>query len=246
MSTNKEYNPFRTIRRRKYSESKSALEKIDEILRALPDYDGANGRNIALIGQGLDLVPRNPITNRYNQDQMVEDFERRNGRTSHDDENLYIAFSDIDDFKVFNDQYGHAVGDRVLAFTCSIAERSFREYDATSYHFHGEEKGFLIRARNDEDAVMVMERYRNNILLESDNFGYQVTESIGLTKVEKGEDLETALNRADRITKRFAKEQGKNCVVFMTRNNYNEFSEEFDDITEDTLLIKHDGPEETS
>ena len=87
--------------------------------------------------------------------------------------------------------------------------------------------------------------YRNNILLESDDLGYRVTESVGLTRVEEGEDLETALNRADRITKRFAKErEGKNCVVFMSKGQYDELSEDFDDITEDTLLIRHDGPEE--
>ena len=38
MSTNKEYNPFRTIRRRKYSESKSALEKMPREINHLIKY----------------------------------------------------------------------------------------------------------------------------------------------------------------------------------------------------------------
>ncbi|MBU1233689.1 MAG: response regulator [Proteobacteria bacterium] len=44
-------------------------------------------------------------------------------------ENVGVIYSDLDNFKAFNDQYGFALGDEVIKFTCRIFQKVISELD---------------------------------------------------------------------------------------------------------------------
>jgi diguanylate cyclase len=159
------------------------------------------------------LAYTNSVTNAPNKRQLEEDLkdpERRNRKEG----NLYLAMCDIDYFKRFNDEYGHAVGDKVLRITSDILGRVQREADfAGAYHLHGEEMVLAYSAPDDIAALRVADRRRLAVASGSVRAGSpkEITLSLGVTKFEKGEKLETTLERTDGNLY-IAKEAGRNRV----------------------------------
>lgn len=206
-------------------------------MRGIKAVGGIKGTNPELspllndIEYALSLILQNPQTGAPNYLQLKIDSEERRKNSS-----LlkgYIAYTDIDNFKQFNDRYGHKTGDIVLETVVNTLLRNLRMEDfvtegkegesvptANGYHEHGEEKLALLYTKNDEDAIAVMERYRKNIESNSERLcGHKVTETIGLTRQEQDESLEKTIHRAD-IIMQYAKMQGKNRTLFMDREQF--------------------------
>lgn len=71
-----------------------------------------------------------------------------------------IAMVDVDHFKRFNDTYGHAVGDQVLAM---VAVRLAQVESAQAFRYGGEEFTLLLPDRTIDDAVPILEAARGSI-----------------------------------------------------------------------------------
>lgn len=125
--------------------------------------------------------------------------------------NAGIAMMDIDDFKVYNDVYGHAAGDAVIKAIAEKIQNSIRSTDKL-VRYGGDE--FLlvmtgIGAGNFDTALKNIKQSIGSIEVP----GYeniQLTISIGATLC-KNELVEVAVNRADRLLYK-AKLQ-KNVVI---------------------------------
>lgn len=76
--------------------------------------------------------------------------------------NICVAMIDIDHFKDINDQYGHAVGDRVLKKIAGELDRSRRRGDLLA-RWGGEEFILLLPETDETEALKVAERFRQNI-----------------------------------------------------------------------------------
>ncbi|HHG9065821.1 TPA: diguanylate cyclase [Citrobacter freundii] len=133
--------------------------------------------------------------------------------------NLYILLLDIDRFKYVNDTYGHLVGDVVLRALASNL-LSWTRYDEVAYRYGGEEFIIIIRTITDEQACQAGLRLcrligQKKIPYDDGEIGITVT--AGLTRVQPGETLDTALGRADRAMYQ-GKQTGRNRCMFMDEN----------------------------
>lgn len=130
---------------------------------------------------------------------------------------LSVLFFDIDHFKLFNDTYGHAAGDEVLAFVAGrIASGSRRATDLAA-RFGGEEFAVVLPGTALDAATRLAEKIRKRI--ESDNLTLSgthhgcVTVSAGCASCNPpvGGSAAKLLAAADRLLYE-AKDAGRNQV----------------------------------
>ena len=127
---------------------------------------------------------------------------------------LSLLILDLDNFKLFNDTYGHVAGDKVLARAGEILRRSLRKTDS-AFRYGGEEFIALLPETTGHEALKFAERIRLAFAEQEFRFNNKtqsaVTVSIGLAEYVPGEDLSTYINRADQCLYT-AKRNGKNCI----------------------------------
>jgi diguanylate cyclase (GGDEF)-like protein len=76
-----------------------------------------------------NLSIRDPLTNLFNRRFMIETLRREMTITTRSNEQTSVMQIDIDHFKVFNDSFGHEVGDAILSSVAEIMLGLFRESD---------------------------------------------------------------------------------------------------------------------
>jgi diguanylate cyclase (GGDEF)-like protein len=122
---------------------------------------------------------------------------------------------DIDHFKKINDQYGHAIGDQVLAETSGRIQEVLRAEDLWA-RFGGEEFVAMLPATAIEGAVAVAERVRQSISdvpFVTAVGELRITVSIGVaTRQPEDVNWETVNQLADAALYR-AKSEGRNRVA---------------------------------
>ncbi len=102
---------------------------------------------------------------------------------------MCIAMVDIDHFKDYNDEHGHAAGDRLL-HACAVAwKRQLRPSDTLS-RYGGEEFAVFLPNCSLLDAAGVLERLRRAT-------PHGATASVGVAERQSGEDVADVLARAD-------------------------------------------------
>ncbi len=128
---------------------------------------------------------------------------------------LTMLLLDVDDFKRFNDTYGHAEGDKVLASLARVISESSRESDYAC-RYGGEEFVVIMPSTLLEQGRLVAERIRIGFFETPfqplPGGEVQVSVSIGLAQLEQGEAYDSLLRRADQALYQ-AKHAGKNQTV---------------------------------
>lgn len=118
-----------------------------------------------------------------------------------------LLLIDIDDFKKFNDKYGHLEGDRVLKNTAKLLENCTREFDVVA-RWGGEEFAIILRGTNKEQA-----ENKAKFILQQAREKLPITFSIGLIQSDPGcESSETMFKKVDKALYK-AKEKGKDQVI---------------------------------
>jgi diguanylate cyclase (GGDEF)-like protein len=153
---------------------------------------------------------------------MEESLEREMQRAVRKNHPVSILFADLDNFKRFNDTFGHDAGDYVLKIVADLFRKSVRADDVVC-RYGGEEFGFILPESSSENAVI-----RANELREATKkmeMGYQnsslgtLTLSIGVaTFPEHGETVEELLKTADKCLYT-AKSAGRDQVSLATRRS---------------------------
>jgi len=131
----------------------------------------------------------------------------------HGDTQVGILMIDIDDFKWFNDSYGHDAGDEVLKIVSKTITYHLKQKDVV-VRYGGEEILVLLLDVNQEDMLSVAETLRilvsQSYLREESDFD-NITISIGATLWCKHEKIQNAIKRADMAMYQ-SKQNGKNQV----------------------------------
>ncbi|MFH1058002.1 MAG: diguanylate cyclase [Pseudomonadota bacterium] len=128
--------------------------------------------------------------------------------------NLSLVLLDIDDFKLYNDTFGHPEGDRVLAALGDVIRTALREADL-GCRYGGEEFTIILPGASGEQAVPVAERVR--ILFGATAFeprpeaSVRVSVCAGVAQAQARETVESLMKRADKALYQ-AKAEGKNCT----------------------------------
>jgi diguanylate cyclase (GGDEF)-like protein len=123
---------------------------------------------------------------------------------------------DIDDFKHYNDTFGHTKGDQVLAGIGKIISEGIRKSDS-GFRYGGEEFVIIMPETPLEAAAKIAERIRRKFasttFCPAGDERIQKTVSIGLTQYTPPENQKDLLARADQNMYQ-AKKSGKNRVIF--------------------------------
>ncbi len=110
-----------------------------------------------------------------------------------------VALLDVDHFKTFNDEHGHAIGDKVLRFVADVLRGTQRWTDHIA-RFGGEEFVILLPRINGHKAKFVIDRHREKIeraALKINHQNLSVTISAGVAEVFPGDTIAKVLARAD-------------------------------------------------
>lgn len=121
---------------------------------------------------------------------------------------------DLDYFKSINDQYGHAIGDKVIQKTAQIINSCVRSYDIVA-RWGGEEFVVLYHCLNEDNTMTLAEKIRSELDKQTQSIGnkYRLTTvSIGVTKLNKDANFEESFERADKALYQ-AKNLGRNQTV---------------------------------
>lgn len=128
---------------------------------------------------------------------------------------LSLVMIDLDNFKSYNDTYGHPAGDELLRKAAEVFKKSVREGDVVC-RYGGEEFVIVLFRTPKKGAEFVAERILSQVRLY-----LPVTVSMGIaTYPEDAEDAQTLVEKADAALYQ-AKHSGKNryCLVEFKSGN---------------------------
>ena len=139
------------------------------------------------------------LTGLYNRRHLDDNLQNEAIRASRQHYDLYLLLIDIDNFKVYNDKYGHQQGDRLLQELARLILRSIRENVDSGYRYGGDEFAATILHANPQQALMVAERLRTEY--NARNL-VPTSLSIGIAKLKNShgtleEDLDDLIRKAD-------------------------------------------------
>jgi diguanylate cyclase (GGDEF)-like protein len=128
---------------------------------------------------------------------------------------LSVIAIDVDHFKLVNDTYGHAAGDRVLTAVGATCLAQLRHTDFCG-RLGGEEFAAVLPNTPAPGALAVAEKMRSAIerhIVEVEAFAIGVTASFGVAALDASTaDADALLDAADKALYD-AKAAGRNCIV---------------------------------
>lgn len=125
---------------------------------------------------------------------------------------LGLVLMDVDDFKRFNDTYGHTEGDIVLAELGRCIRNAVRPSDSAC-RYGGEEFALVLPGASAQVSYTVAERVRLDMaqiaFQPADGCRIVVTASMGTAQLSPGDTAKSLVRRADKALYQ-AKSKGKN------------------------------------
>lgn len=184
------------------------------LLDVLCDLGAASLQNAKLYGQTLELAITDGLTGLYLRRFFLDRFKEELSRSLRNDLSFSLLILDIDDFKNYNDKYGHTAGDIVLK-TISRVLNGFEEGGIVS-RYGGEEFAILLPDTSKKKAKRIAEDIRSAVkgeTIELRRVKTNVTVSIGVaTFPEDGKVEDQLILKADERLYR-AKREGKDRIV---------------------------------
>ena len=161
-----------------------------------------------------DLSIIDDLTQLYNSRHFYHQLKMEIDRVDRYGQPLTLLLLDLDDFKRFNDAYGHIEGDQTLLRLGQVVKRCLRQTDS-AYRYGGEEFTILLPMTTDRDGAVTAERIRMEFKKETfspvPGQDVHVTVSIGLAQYKPQEDMKVFVHRVDQLMYQ-GKKNGKDRV----------------------------------
>jgi diguanylate cyclase (GGDEF)-like protein len=149
------------------------------------------------------LANTDGLTGLYNHRHMQERLRQEVERAGRYDRALSLVMADLDQFKLFNDTYGHPSGDEVLIAVARVLRKISRGSDIAA-RYGGEEFTLVLPETPAAEAAKVADRARRAVAGLRFSKGGRVTLSLGvasltgrsMTKEELVEAADVALYRS--------------------------------------------------
>ena len=185
-----------------------------EVLSTLGSQIAISSYNAKLYNLAITDGMTKLYLHRYMQSRLDEEFERAKRYKKE----FSFLMTDIDHFKIFNDTYGHQIGDKVLIKVADIIKKRVRKSDLAA-RYGGEEFAVLLPETSEEGAFNLAENIRKEIAettLEFNGKNITITISIGVSSFNFTNNLqlskEELIKQADLALYR-SKESGRNKVT---------------------------------
>lgn len=163
-----------------------------------------------------ELAITDTLTQVYNRRYFLERFNEELRRSKKNKLRLSFLMIDIDNFKEYNDRYGHLVGDAILKEVSKTIRQMVRQIDFIG-RYGGEEICVVLAQTDKEQANFAAERIRQGIasaVIKVYDEELKATVSIGVSTFPDNADLiKDLIEMADQALY-LAKETGKNKVCF--------------------------------
>ncbi len=186
-----------------------------EILTTLAGYATIAIANARLYEQTKRLAVTDGLTELYNHRYLYEAMQRTLDRCNHDNAPLALIMLEVDNFKHFNDTYGHQRGDEVLRIVADLLRKSSRPTDFVA-RYGGDEFMIVLPSTEKGTAQDVAERIRKTVEAYPFMLGgsavISVTLSVGVAaSPEDGATVDAIVEAVDRA-QYTAKRTGGNKV----------------------------------
>ncbi|MFA5181492.1 MAG: diguanylate cyclase [Syntrophales bacterium] len=203
----------------KLSQQKKEMEKIDVELKE-------TNTNLTAAYEGLresekryrDLSIIDDLTQLYNCRHFFDQLRMEIDRADRYEQPLTMLLLDLDNFKEFNDTYGHVEGNEVLSRLGQAIKKCLRQTDS-AYRYGGEEFTILLPMTTSADGAFTAERiraeFKKEIFSPTPDKDVHMTMSIGIAQHKLQESMETFVHRVDRLMYQ-AKKYGKDRVYSET------------------------------
>lgn len=178
-----------------------------------PDEIGDMGRSAVKLQQALrSLISNDPLTGLYNRRACNLKMDDLRAKAENDSAPFVVAIGDIDLFKRFNDNYGHACGDEVLKNIAELMREGIGDNGFVS-RWGGEEFLLIFSVPYDE-AVGILREIADSIRAyrcEYDGLKLSVTMTFGISEYTGG-TIDSLINCADNKLY-YGKLHGRNCII---------------------------------
>ena len=159
-----------------------------------------------------------PLTGLYNRAAYIQALEKAWINWQENGDQATLLVWDIDHFKMLNDRYGHAAGDKVLQAVANKLKANLRQEDIVA-RFGGEEFVMLLMNKTIQESQALADRLREKIA-ETD-FTYKkqplhVTISCGIASFVENDTPTTLFERADKALYS-SKRSGRNKVSVISK-----------------------------
>ena len=137
---------------------------------------------------------------------------------------ISLILCDVDNFKLYNDTYGHLMGDKCLQQVAQALDDAINRDQDVATRYGGEEFALILPRTNSEGAIQVATRIMNaisnlNIFHGTSNVKNYVTISCGIACLSPSPGFSSInlIENADNALYQ-AKQRGKNCWVMAEDN----------------------------
>ena len=190
-------------------------EKLN-LLSILASFAAMAIHNATLHKRTKLMAITDSLTGLHNHRYFKQYFKQEMGRAKRYHKPFSIIMMDVDDFKTYNDSFGHATGDILLSTMGALSLDTIRGVDV-AFRYGGEEFIVILPETKLEKAVLAAERLRDSVergtanrLASSATRG--VTVSIGVASYpENADKMDELFNIVDSLLYT-AKRCGKNKV----------------------------------
>ncbi len=184
-------------------------------LTTIADLAAVAIENAQLYEHLEDLAVKDSLTGLYLRRCLMDRFPEELSRQLRAKRDLSLLMIDLDEFKKYNDEFGHTAGDIVLKTVGQLLKKTFRDAGDLVCRYGGEEFCVLLPDYPKEKAVHLAEAFRKKVERQAITLRRQdtkVTVSIGVATFPQDARLkEELIAKADEALYK-AKKTGRNKV----------------------------------